>query len=461
MLSLMLTRRFAPLFWCQFFSAFSDNFLKNALVFLLLYKIEGPQRGDADHADGAGVHRAVLLPVGARRRDRRPLRQGLGGAAAEARRDRRRLPRGGRLPPALGGAAVHRAVPVRRDRGAVRPDQIRHPARSSASAPSCRPATRWSRARPSSRSCSAPSSAGSRRRDGSDPDLLRVPDHRVLAVVLGLEPVHPADRRGRAQSRRPHQHRRLDHRSAEAAARGPAHLVGRDRHLLVLGRSAGSRSSLLPPLVKNVLGGSEEVATLCLAIFAISIAVGSGLAAWLAAGRIILLPTVLGAVLLGIFSFDLGFATWGLVPAAQGQGIAEVFGSLRGIRIGIDLAGLAIAGGLFIVPVFAAVQAWAGVDRRARVIAGVNVLNAAAMALSTGVIALLQTPSSAPRTPDAVHADGRRQPRRRLSPSARPCRRARSATRCRSSIARCSGSRSRAWRTCTRPARTSSSRSTT
>ena len=141
--------------------------------------------------------------------------------------------------------------------------------------------------------------------------------------------------------------------------------------------------SLLPPLVKNVLGGTEEVVTLCLAIFSIAIAVGSGLAAWLAAGRIILLPTLLGAVLLGIFAFDLGFATWGLVPAAEGQGIADVFGSLRGFRIGVDLAGLAIAGGLFIVPVFAAVQAWAGIDRRARMVAGVNVLNAAAMALST------------------------------------------------------------------------------
>ena len=38
---LLLSRRFAPLFWCQFFSAFSDNFLKNALVFLILYKIGG------------------------------------------------------------------------------------------------------------------------------------------------------------------------------------------------------------------------------------------------------------------------------------------------------------------------------------------------------------------------------------------------------------------------------------
>ena len=40
-LSLMKTRRFAPLFWCQFFSAFSDNFLKNALVFLILFKLSG------------------------------------------------------------------------------------------------------------------------------------------------------------------------------------------------------------------------------------------------------------------------------------------------------------------------------------------------------------------------------------------------------------------------------------
>src|SRR5436309_12913707 len=36
--SLMTSRRFAPLFWCQFFSAFNDNFLKNALVFLILFR---------------------------------------------------------------------------------------------------------------------------------------------------------------------------------------------------------------------------------------------------------------------------------------------------------------------------------------------------------------------------------------------------------------------------------------
>ena len=67
-----------------------------------------------------------------------------------------------------------------------------------------------------------------------------------------------------------------------------------------------------------------------------------------------------------------------------------VFSSFRGIRIAIDLAGMAIAGGLFIVPTFSAVQAWAGPDRRARVVAGVNVINAAFMAGSSVVFAALQ-----------------------------------------------------------------------
>jgi acyl-[acyl-carrier-protein]-phospholipid O-acyltransferase/long-chain-fatty-acid--[acyl-carrier-protein] ligase len=51
---------------------------------------------------------------------------------------------------------------------------------------------------------------------------------------------------------------------------------------------------------------------------------------------------------------------------------------------------LAIAGGLFIVPAFSAVQAWAGADRRARIVAAVNVLNAAFMTGATVAVALAQ-----------------------------------------------------------------------
>jgi acyl-[acyl-carrier-protein]-phospholipid O-acyltransferase / long-chain-fatty-acid--[acyl-carrier-protein] ligase len=147
---------------------------------------------------------------------------------------------------------------------------------------------------------------------------------------------------------------------------------------------------VMQSLVKDVLGGNEEVITTCNAIFAISIAIGSGLAAWVAAGRIILLPTLIGGVLLGIFALDIGLSTMWAQPIPGLAGYWDIFKSGRGIRFVIDLAGIAISGGLFIVPVFSAVQAWAGPDRRARVIAGVNVINAGFMAGSAAVVAALQ-----------------------------------------------------------------------
>src|SRR5712675_1670891 len=51
--SLLLTRRFAPLFWCQFFSAFSDNFLKNALVFLIVFHVDSASAGSLTQLAGA------------------------------------------------------------------------------------------------------------------------------------------------------------------------------------------------------------------------------------------------------------------------------------------------------------------------------------------------------------------------------------------------------------------------
>ena len=42
---LMTSRRFAPIFWCQLFSALNDNFLKNALVIIILYHTATGQSG--------------------------------------------------------------------------------------------------------------------------------------------------------------------------------------------------------------------------------------------------------------------------------------------------------------------------------------------------------------------------------------------------------------------------------
>ncbi len=95
-------------------------------------------------------------------------------------------------------------------------------------------------------------------------------------------------------------------------------------------------------------------------------------------------------MLLGLFALDLGWTASAIVPAASPLSIAGYFAAPHSIHIAADLAGLAMAGGLFIVPVFTAVQVWAGTDRRARVVAAVNVLNAAFMVVGAVVLALLQ-----------------------------------------------------------------------
>ena len=82
--SLMTTRRFAPLFWCQFFSAFGDNFLKTALVFLILFQIGGTNSGALITLAGATLIFPFFLLSGLGGETCRPLRQGVGGAAAEA-----------------------------------------------------------------------------------------------------------------------------------------------------------------------------------------------------------------------------------------------------------------------------------------------------------------------------------------------------------------------------------------
>ena len=148
--------------------------------------------------------------------------------------------------------------------------------------------------------------------------------------------------------------------------------------------------SLLPPLIKVLIGGNEDTVTAYLALFTIAVGVGSGLAAVIARGRIVLNTTLAGAVLLGAFALDLGIATFGAAPALTPQAPGVVFSSTLGIRVAVDLAGLAIAGGLFIVPAFAAVQAWAGTDYRARTVAAINVLNAAFMTGATVVVAIMQ-----------------------------------------------------------------------
>jgi len=147
--------------------------------------------------------------------------------------------------------------------------------------------------------------------------------------------------------------------------------------------------SLLPALVKDIVGGTEAVVTLCLAVFAIGIAAGSLFAAQLSHVRPNLALVPIGAIVMGIFGLDIA---WAVGHATPGSAIAPAAfaTSFGGIRLLADFAIFAFGGGLFVVPSFAAVQAWSAPSERARVIAAGNILQAGFMVVGSLFVALLQ-----------------------------------------------------------------------
>ena len=147
--------------------------------------------------------------------------------------------------------------------------------------------------------------------------------------------------------------------------------------------------SLLPALVKDGVGGTEGVVTVCLAVFAIGIAAGSLVAAQLSHVRPNLALVPIGAIVMGIVGLDLA---WAIGSTVHGTDVtAAAFAtSFAGVRMLADFFLFAVGGGLFVVPSFAAVQAWSAPSERARVIAAGNVLQAAFMVAGSLLVAGLQ-----------------------------------------------------------------------
>ncbi|MFA9473812.1 MAG: acyl-[ACP]--phospholipid O-acyltransferase [Filomicrobium sp.] len=149
--------------------------------------------------------------------------------------------------------------------------------------------------------------------------------------------------------------------------------------------------SLLPTLIKETLGGTEDVATLGLVAFTVGIGLGSYLAAKASHHRPNLALVPIGALLMGIAGLDIARLLWNM-PAAEAGSVGAIafLQSASGAWLMADLILLSAAGGLFIVPSFAAIQSWAKPDHRARVIAAVNILHAAFMSGATLALSALQ-----------------------------------------------------------------------
>ncbi len=146
----------------------------------------------------------------------------------------------------------------------------------------------------------------------------------------------------------------------------------------------------LPVLAKDVLFADEHVVILMLALFAVGIGLGSLLAERLLHGEVSARFVPVGAIGMAAFALDLHVASDGRVATAALANVQTFLANAANWRILVDLVGLAVAGGLFTVPLYALLQHESEAEHRARVIAANNIINALAMtAGALGSAALL------------------------------------------------------------------------
>jgi acyl-[acyl-carrier-protein]-phospholipid O-acyltransferase/long-chain-fatty-acid--[acyl-carrier-protein] ligase len=146
------------------------------------------------------------------------------------------------------------------------------------------------------------------------------------------------------------------------------------------------------PLVSGNLGGREPVVTLFLIVFSIAIALGSMLVNRLLNGEVSARYVPLAALLMAGFSLDLWQATAHFLIVTPHAGVAQFVATPGSWRILFDLTGMAMAGGMFVVPLYAILQTQSPPEGRSRVIAANNIINAivmvAVVALCTGLLAM-------------------------------------------------------------------------
>ncbi len=140
---------------------------------------------------------------------------------------------------------------------------------------------------------------------------------------------------------------------------------------------------LLPAYGRDTLSGDPDVIIMLLTCFTIGIGVGALICARLSGKKINLRLVPVGAVGMTVFGLVPFFAL-GSPPdsADELKTIAEVL-TQPGNRVAIlSFIGLAISGGVFIVPLYTYVQLNSALSRRSRVIAANNIINSLFMVVS-------------------------------------------------------------------------------
>jgi acyl-[acyl-carrier-protein]-phospholipid O-acyltransferase / long-chain-fatty-acid--[acyl-carrier-protein] ligase len=158
--------------------------------------------------------------------------------------------------------------------------------------------------------------------------------------------------------------------------------------------------SQFPTYVRNYLGAEEAVVTLLLTVFSVGVGAGSLLGSRILKGKISARIAPWGALGIAFFSIDLWLASPAhevAMPDNMLMAIDVFLAAPAHWRILADLLGIATSGGVFVLPLYALLQTAGDGQRRARAIGANNVVNAAAMVLSAiAVIALLAVGVSIP-----------------------------------------------------------------
>jgi hypothetical protein len=129
------------------------------------------------------------------------------------------------------------------------------------------------------------------------------------------------------------------------------------------------------PLARNTLGGSETVATLFLGAFSVGIAVGSVAVGRLLDGRVSARLSGWASLAMALAATDFWFAVHRL-PGPAGD-VGSFLRMPAGWRILADLFALAVAGGIFSVPLYGVLQTESPAGSRASAIAANNIINSA------------------------------------------------------------------------------------
>ena len=141
-----------------------------------------------------------------------------------------------------------------------------------------------------------------------------------------------------------------------------------------------------PPLVKNTLYADQSVATLFLAVFSVGVAIGSIAINRMLKGEVSARFAPSSALLMGVFVLMLYWMTRDWPASTELVGMREFLRHPLGWAVVLDLLGVAVAGGMFVVPLYAFLTTTVPKSETARTVAANNIVNSGFMVAATLIL---------------------------------------------------------------------------